>query len=166
MMNMQHLTSFLKGMGDIDWFLHAGEPFYGARVVESIQAGWDREGRRMFDLWEQQIRALESRALETLNDQAIDEIFNAVSDSIHGSLYEGLGSFLARRYSETNDEESRAQRTYDEGVIPEIMESVKRDVCWKGVEYVLQVHGFFGKLLEMYRRGRWVCSWDGEYPHG
>jgi hypothetical protein len=55
---------------------------------------------------------------------------------------------------------------FDEAVFPDVMDSVKRDVCWAAVEEVIALPGFFSTLLSYYRRGRWVCSWDGNYPQG
>jgi len=165
-MSEQRLISFLKSVRDVAWFSHAGEPFENARVVHGMQIAWDREGNRMFEVWEQQIRALEAQAVESIGNQGIDEIFAAVSETIHASIYQGLTLYLDRIYREAHDEKQRRQRTFDDAVYPEVMDSVKRDLCWAGVEYVLQVHGFFSKLLEMYRQGRWICSWDGDYPQG
>ncbi len=164
-MNEQRLISFLDCIREFDWFGHAGEPFENGRVVAGLQSGWDGEGKRMLELWGRESHALEAQALESLTDQEIHRIFTAVSDSIHEPLYKGLCSYLDRRYSKADEIESR-QMSFDDRVFPDVLDSVKRDVCWAGVEHVLQVHGFFGELLVLYRRGRWACSWDGEYPEG
>lgn len=158
----KYLQSFVDSLQGIEWFSHAGEPSEGVRVVDGMQTGWDREGKQMLVLWDSQTHAIEKQAWDLLGDQGIDRIFSVVAQAIHEPLYSGISSYLDRIYSKTNDD----KRTFDEGVLPDVIESVKRDVCWAGVEHALHVHGFFGRLLAVYRQGRWACSWDGSYPQG
>ena len=164
-MDEQRLVSFLESLRQIDWLAHAGEPCDNARAVENIQAGWDREGKRMLAVWGPRTHALEVQAQRLLGDQNIDRIFSSVSETIHERLYQGICSYLDRVYNAT-DEKRRGQRSVDESLYPELMDSVKRDVCWSAVEHMLLVHGFFSNLLGFYQQGRWPCSWDGEYPEG
>ena len=133
------------------------------RVVDGIQDGWDGEEKGHLDLWRRQTRLLESQALERLDDQTIDQIFSTVSQAIGEPLYNGICAYLDRAYSGTKPAE---ERTFDEGVFPDVIEAIKRDLCWAAVEHVLDAHGFFSELLDIYRRGRWACSWDGNYPEG
>jgi hypothetical protein len=165
-MDEQRLFSFIHSLRTIDGFSHAGEPCEKVRVVDGIQSGWDREGKRMLEVWEPRIRALEAQAESALGHQGVDRIFLTVSDAIHESLYKQLCSYLDRVYAETADGTKRKQRTVDESLLPEVMDSVKRDVCWAAVENMVRANGFFSNLLEIYRTGRWPCSWDGEYPQG
>lgn len=157
--------SFVESLCEINWFSHAGEPYENARVVGGMQSGWDSVGNQMIDIWGNQSRSLEIQALRPLSDHEIDQIFAAVSDAIHDPLTKALCSYIDRTYRDISDEK-RHQRTYDEAVYTEVLDAVKRDVCWAGVEYVLQVSGFFSTPLDLYRRGRWPCSWDGKHPLG
>ena len=154
-MDEQRLISFLERVQGIDWFAHAGEACKGARTVENIQSGWDCEGKRMLEVWEPRTHALENRAEIMLGDQGIDQIFSTVSDTIHERLYNGLCSYLDRRYGTTDVEVKRKQRSVDESLFPEVMDSVKRDVCWAAVEHVIHANGFFSNLLGLYQKGRW-----------
>jgi hypothetical protein len=159
------LSTFLNSIRDIGWFSHAGEPCATARVTESIQTGWDREGKRMLEVWEPRTRALEAQAQNHLGDQAIDRIFSEVSEAVDERLYKGLCDYLDRKYRGNHESQLR-QRSVDEGLYPEVMDSVKRDLCWAAIESVLGTPDLFTNLLDLYRQGRWPCSWDGEYPAG
>jgi hypothetical protein len=154
------LKSFLDSL-NLAWFSHAGEPCPGARTVDSMQTGWDREGKKGFELWDQQTHALEEKARSSLGDNRIDEIFATVSEAIQESLGNGMSAYLDRVYRDTAE-----NRTVNDAVLLKVIESVKRDVCWAAVEHVLNVDGFFSRLLGIYRTGHWACSWDGEYPKG
>lgn len=160
------LNTFVKHLQSIQWFSHAGERSSNARVVSSFQGGWDGEGKQMLAAWEPQSRALEAKAQRILGDELIDDVFSAVSDSIHEPVYNGICSTLDRVYVDTANHEMQLQRSADEAVFAEVMDSVKRDVCWAGIEFMIGSDGFFGRLLELYREGRWPCSWDGEFPAG
>jgi hypothetical protein len=54
----------------------------------------------------------------------------------------------------------------DVGLYQELLDAMTRDLCWAGVEAVLDRRGFFTDLVEYYRAGRWPCAWDGEFPEG
>lgn len=162
-MDEPRLKSFLEGLSRIKWFSRSGEPFQDARTVPNMQSAWDGEGSQMYKIWWKQSHSLETAALGSLNDQDIDRIFCAVSDEIGDALFAGLVDYLDRVYDANPDTE---ERTFDEAVVLEVIESVKRDVSWAGVEHMIAFYGFFTTLLEVYRRGRWVCSWDGDFPDG
>ncbi len=166
-MNTQHLSQFLDSVKLINWFEHAGEPIANARLVHGgLQNAWDGEGKAYLKLWKQQSYAIEARACETLTDPEIDNIFAAVSEAIHDSVYRGICSYLDRVYGNSTDEDSAFRRTCDDAVFREVMDSVKRDFCWAAVEDVIKAQGFFTELIGLYREGRWPCSWDGQYPNG
>jgi len=165
-MDEQRVNAFLESLRNVTWFSHAGEQCDDARAVESLQAGWDREGRRMLEVWERQICALETEARASLGDHGIDSIFDSVSAAVHEQLYKGLCFYMDRTYQDNRDGSRLRQRSVDESLYPEIMDSIKRDLSWAGVEHVILVRGFFGRLLDEYQKGRWPCSWDGEYPGG
>jgi hypothetical protein len=165
-MDNDRLNLFVIQLHSINWFSHGGEPSEHLRVFESLQSGWDWGGSHVPDLWETQSRALEARAQEILGDGAIDQVFSTVSHAIHEPVYVGLCSLLDRMYAGKSDHESLVQRSADEGIYPEVMDAVKRDICWAGVEYVMQYDGFFTQTLERYRNGRWPFSWEGIFPHG
>jgi hypothetical protein len=165
-MQEQRLYSFLEDVRHIDWLSHAGEASENIRVVENIQTACDREGARMHAVWEPQTHFIEAQAQGVLGDQEIDRIFATVSNAIHEDLYQKLCAYLDRTYGLSSDKERALQRSVDESLFPEFMDSVKRDVCWAGVEYVIALRGFFSKLLMLYQQGRWPCSWDGDYPEG
>jgi hypothetical protein len=165
-MEAQRLSSFLESLHAIEWFFHAGEECEHARLVKGLQRAWDGEGKGMLDLWGEQTHLLEARALVSLRDQEIDALFNTVAAAIGNPIYKGLSAYLDRIYGAFGDETASDQRMFDEAVFPDVMDSVKRDVCWAAVEAVIALPGFFSTLLSYYRRGRWVCSWDGNYPQG
>lgn len=162
-MDVHRLKPFLESLRSIAWFSNAGEPCEDARVVHGLQSAWDGEGERTLDIWGRETRALEAKALQWLGGQDIDQIFSAVSDAIEEPLYNGLCNYLDRVYDTIH---GAKKRTLDDGIFPEVLESVKRDVCWAAVEHALHNQGFFSNLLRFYRRGRWACSWDGNYPEG
>lgn len=165
-MNERHLASYLESIRDIGWFSHASEPCSNARVVKAMQVGFDREGKKFLELWGYHTHALESRAQRSLGDAGIDRVFDAVSDAIGDPVYLGICSYFERVYHGQLDEAQIQQRMLDSAIYIEVFDSVKRDVAWAGVEYVLQEFGFFSGLLPLYRQGRWPCSWDGNYPEG
>jgi hypothetical protein len=89
-----------------------------------------------------------------------------VSDAIHQRVYDALVAYLDRKYGVRTDDESDTQRSADDAVYPEVIDAIKRDVCWAAVESVIGAPGFFTRLLDTYARGRWPCSWEGAYPAG
>jgi hypothetical protein len=161
-MDEQRLIAFLASVQRIDWLSHAGESCDEARVVRNIQDGWDGENERMLEVWAPRTHALEAQAEGVLGDQTITDTFARVSETIHSDLYKGMCSYFDRIYGETDN----LQRSVDESLYIEVMDSIKRDVCWAAIEDLIQAHAFFTGLLHSYRNGRWPCSWDGEYPQG
>jgi len=165
-MDEKLLNSFVADLSKVSWLSHAGEPFKPLRTVESLQAGWDSEGRQMLTIWEPQTHILETQARISLDEAGIDHVFSTISNAIHDSLYNGICRCINKIYANNADEAGRQQRSVDESLYSEVMDSIKRDVCWAAVEYLLQVDGFFSGLLCLYRKGRWPCSWDGQFPEG
>jgi hypothetical protein len=162
----ERLESFQQRLMGLSWFSHAGEACDELRVVDSLEIGWDREGKEMLEIWGQQSLALEKEAVRRVGAHEIDRIFITISDTMHDAIYSGICSYLDRHYNQIHANEKKQERTFDDAAFPDVIHSVKRDVCWAGVEFVLQVNGFFTKLLDLYRDGRWVCSWEGDYPQG
>jgi L-aminopeptidase/D-esterase-like protein len=82
----------------------------------------------MLTLWEEQSRSLESRALASLTNQDIDEVFAAVSSAVREPIANGVYSYLERTYGKDDDHSKLLQRTYDESVCPDVIESIERDM--------------------------------------
>lgn len=160
----ERLDLFLETLRDIKWLSNTGEPGGDVRTVVSFEAGYDGENTAMLKVWRPHTTATEATARQNLGDAVIDRIFNKISAKIADPLYQGITKHFERAYGP--DDEAQLQQTVDEGMYLEIMDTIKRDVCWGGVEWVLQKPAFFSALLEWYRRGRWPCSWDGDYPDG
>jgi hypothetical protein len=162
----ERLRSFLQTLSDIEWLSHTGEPLGDARVVASIQAGFDGENRGMLAVWLPRSKETESFARSRFGDGIIDRIFDTISEAIHEPLYRGLCEHFERNYPDRTDDITLLQQSVDSGLYPEIMDTIKRNVCWAGIEWVLERPAFYSALLDWYRRGRLPCSWDGEYPEG
>lgn len=102
-------------------------------------------------------------ALARIGDSAIDWIFDATSKAMQQPLYDGAVAYFSRRKA---SDPSYDDSGVDAGLIREMMDCVKRDIAWSAVEVALRRPGFFSALLSHYRKGRWPCSWAGEYPDG
>lgn len=68
---------------------------------------------------------------------------------------EKIGEFIKRRHLDDQL-----------AVVDELFDSVKRDMSWACVEYLMDTPGFFTTLTSIYKEGYFPCSWGGEYPSG
>jgi hypothetical protein len=165
-MDRNKLDTFLQRVERISWLAHAGEHGNDAVVADGMQACVDRHGQQMLDVWQPRTHDLENRARAKIGESGIERIFSVVSDAVHQRVYDGLVSYLDRKYGGGADDEGNTQRSADDAVYPEVIDAIKRDVCWAGVESIIGEPGLFTKLLEVYSKGRWPCSWEGPYPGG
>lgn len=152
---MRDINLFLKEISQIQWFQSAGKENEKYMVLHSVFEAVDDWNQQMFQVWEAEINELEKNIQSVLTDELIDGIFEKVSCEINEKLWKDYCIFVERCHLE---EES--------GLEAEIMDSIKRDVCWAAVEYVSEQEGFFTTLLKIYKEGYWPCSWNGEYPDG
>lgn len=75
------------------------------------------------EVWEPHICGLEDIAAERIGDDAVDEIFDAVSAAIGDTVWEKFGGFIERR------------RLGEElAVCYELFDMIKRDMAWACVE--------------------------------
>ncbi len=156
------LAAFLKSVEDVPWFAQAGKPNDTYVVVPDAVVAWDKWNDRMLKTWLLESTPLEQIAKLFIGDAAIDEVFKRVSQSVQWPIRKGLDDYFGSRPETTPNTECGA----DLGLWPEILEFVERDVAWAAVETILAKDGFFNRVLEVHREGRWPCSWDGSYPNG
>lgn len=156
------LNHFLESLVGLPWFEHAGEPSNRYTVVPDAADGWIEWNDRMLEVWLPRSQKLEAVAQSILGDAVIDEIFLAVSQHIADLLVKGMGDYFERRPEDSETTKCNA----DLSLWPEIMDSVKRDVAWAGVEWILGRPDFYTEVVKVLREGRWPCAWDGDYPQG
>lgn len=108
-----------------------------------------------FEVWESQIYPLEDTAEEKIGDDAIDEIFEVVSDAIGDTVWKKFEEYIVRQHVRDDLE-----------VCYELFDKMRRDMAWAYVEKVLDMPGFFTMLAEIYQEGYFPCSWKGNYPSG
>jgi len=156
------LETFLDSLDGVPWFSAAGQPSAIYNVVADVVVGWDDWNAPMLGVWLPRSEALEALARDVIGDAAIETIFTRVSERIGQPVQEGLRAYFARRPEATPNTKCGA----DLGLRSEIVDTVLRDLSWGAVETVLGQPGFFVSLLDVYREGRWPCSWEGEYPEG
>ena len=112
-------------------------------------------GMQYFEVWESQIYPLEDTAEEKIGDDAIDEIFEVVSDAIGDTVWKKFEEYIVRQHVRDDLE-----------VRYELFDKMRRDMAWAYVEKVLDMPGFFTMLAEIYQEGYFPCSWKGNYPSG
>lgn len=112
-------------------------------------------GMQYFEVWESQIYPLEDTAEEKIGDDAIDEIFEVVSDAIGDTIWKKFEEYIVRQHVRDDLE-----------VRYELFDKMRRDMAWACVEKVLDMPGFFTMLAEIYKGGYFPCSWKGNYPSG
>ncbi len=150
-----NIDTFLQEIREIDWLSHSKGTESGYHIICSVFEAYDNWNGQMLKVWKPQTEALEAAAVKQIGDKSIDEIFAAVSCEIGDILREKWGRFI----SENSLEE-------EIGLDCEMTDMIKRDVAWACVERMLDIHGFFSELLEIYKSGYFPCSWLGEYPDG
>jgi hypothetical protein len=153
----EQLQRFLSTVRELDWLSSAGEPSSEWRVVASVGDAFDMEGARMLETWVPRSQALEARARAKFGDPVIERVFEQVSAAVQERLYRGVSQYFTGLPDDLE---------YTSGLYPELMDAVKRDICWAAIEHLLGEPDFFSGLLRVYRRGRWPCAWDGDYPAG
>ena len=112
-------------------------------------------GMQYFVVLESQIYPLEDTAEEKIGDDAIDEIFEVVSDAIGDTVWKKFEEYIVRQHVRDDLE-----------VCYELFDKMRRDMAWACVEKVLDMPGFFTMLAEIYKGGYFPCSWKGNYPSG
>ena len=157
------LDRFIETVKDIPWLSHSGEDCVDAIVAEGFQDAWIGWNGETYNVWGHHTHLLETRAQTILGDAVIDEVFSSVSKALEKNVYDGIGDYFERQRERDEDYDAAGVNS---SLYPEVMDSILRDMCWAAVEHILNEHDFFTMLIEWYRKGRWPCSWDGEYPVG
>lgn len=149
------INDFLQEIKQINWFDHDKEHNTEYYVIYSIFEAYDNWNNQMLRIWEPQIFLLENAAVEKIGDSQIDEIFSIVSLEIGDIIWQKWDKFITKWHLEK-----------EVGLDNEMMDMVKRDISWACIERVLNMQGFFSKLLEIYKKGYFPCSYIGDYPNG
>jgi len=157
------LDAFLTRIGPIDWLAHAGEPHPTLTVAADLASAYDSYGAGYHHVWSAQTVALEQIAQQRLGDRIIDETFDLISQTMHQSLYDRLERYFDRQLLTTPQFDASGANA---GVVPEVLDQIKRDLAWAAIEHLIDQPGFFTDLLVWYAAGRWPCSWIGAYPDG
>lgn len=156
------LTSFLKEAQEFPWIAHAGSPYEGAIVVGGVVEAWDDWSDKMFDVWRPRTELIEEMARSELGEAAIDQVFEVVAVTLSPAILRGLTSYFEGKTAG----KKKVDVAIDDELYGELVDVMVRDMCWAAVETLLNRKGFFTRLVEYYREGRWPCSWDGSYPEG
>lgn len=149
------INSFLQEIKMIKWFEHKSETAVEYHVISSIFEAYDTWNEQMLKTWEPQISLLENLAIDQIGDSQIDEIFSIVSCEIGDIIWKKWSEFITRWHLEG-----------EMGLDNEMMDLVKSDMSWACIEKILNKHGFFSDLLEIYKNGYFPCAWIGDYPNG
>jgi hypothetical protein len=158
----QRLDTFLASLDNVPWFSSAGATSTTYHVVDDAVVGWDDWSAAMMATWPIKSEQLEAAAQAAIGDAAIDHIFNRVAEVLEPKVRAGLRAYFARRPNTTDNTDCGA----DAGLWPDMLDRVLRDVSWAAVEVLLDRPEFYISLIEVYREGRWPCSWKGTYPTG
>jgi len=154
----KQLDQFIAEIKTISWFERAGEPSEKYWVIDTIWEACDTYGKQMQEVWEKNTIAMEEKALKYLNDRQIDDVFEKVSLAIGNEVYEAICDLEDRIGQETGEDQS--------GLEEEILDFIKRDTAWAGVERLLGIKDFFTRVYEINKSGHWACSWIDRYPKG
>lgn len=152
------LKQFIAELKTISWFEHVGEPSEKYWVVDTVWEACDTYGQQMLEVWGHNSEATEQKALQHFSDEQIDTVFESVSMAIGNELYDALCDMEDRIGKETGEDQS--------GIEDEILDFIKRDTAWAAIELLLGQKGFFHRIYDINRMGRWACSWVGKYPAG
>lgn len=152
------INHFVAEIKAIHWFEKVGEPSDKYMTVDTIYEACDTYGRQMYDVWGQNSENIEKEAMRHLSESQIDLIFETISLTIGNEIYEALCDLEDRLGEETGEDQS--------GLEEEILDFIKRDTAWACIEKLIQKPGFFTRVYEINRDGRWACSWIGKYPVG
>ena len=149
------IDEFLQEVRSINWFQHSKKEANEYHVIHSIFEAYDNWNEQMLKTWEPYICSLENTAVKRIGDDQIDNIFSAISSEIGDVIWREWNNFIIRWHLEE-----------EVGLDNEILDMVKRDISWACIEKVLNMHGFFSTLLEIYKDGYFPCAWIGVYPNG
>lgn len=152
---MIDITNFLDELKLINWFVNSGIPNDKYRIVFSVFEAYDDWNEQMLKTWEPNISMLEDIATEKIGEVKIDEIFSDISFAIGDIVWKKWSEFIIRQHFEE-----------ETGLEYEILDMVKRDISWACVEGILNIHGFFTTLLDVYKEGYFPCAWEGTYLEG
>lgn len=152
------LDRFISEITGIQWFQTVGQPSEKYMVVDTIWEACDTYGRQMCEVWGKNSENIEKEALKKLSNTQIDAIFEAVSLAIGNEVYESLCDLEDKIGQETGEDQA--------GLEEEILDFLKRDTAWACTERLLGKEGFFTRVYQINRTGRWACSWVGQYPAG
>lgn len=152
------IDAFIAEIKKVEWFRQAGTPSEKYMVVDSVYEACDTYGQQMYKVWNRNTMAIEAAALKVLTDGQVDAVFETVSLAIGNEVYAGLEEFERRLEEETGEEQA--------GLEEEILDFIKRDTAWACIETLLNCPGFFTRVTDINRTGRWACSWVGPYPSG
>lgn len=150
------LRTYIDSLIDVPWFALCGKPDASVIVAADLVEAWDRWNSEMLAVWLPETHALERLALSQLGESGVEAIFEAVSRDVGDRIAVSMEQYFERRPSDSEF----AMTNTDRGLRPEWLETVKRDLCWAGVEAVLAKPGFFCVILPYYRAGRWPCAWE------
>ncbi len=109
-------------------------------------------------MWGRNSAALEQKALKQIDEAQLNAVFEAVSLAIGNEVYEAVCDMEDRIGAETGEDQS--------GIEEEILDFIKRDTSWACVERLIGAPGFFTRVYDINRTGRWACSWVGKHPAG
>lgn len=155
-MEEEKIAVFLEEAKAFPWFENSGIPNEKYHMVFSLYDACDGLwGMQYFEVWESQIYPLEDTAEEKIGDDAIDEIFEVVSDAIGDTVWKKFEEYIVRQHVRDDLE-----------VRYELFDKMRWDMAWAYVEKVLDMPGFFTMLAEIYKEGYFPCSWKGTYPSG
>ncbi len=152
------IEKFIHQIKAIEWFKNVGEPSSTYWVVDTVWEACDTHGQQTQQVWGLNTGNIEKKALRQWSDEQINDIFEKVSLAIGNEVYEALCDMEDRIGQETGEDQS--------GLEEEILDFIKRDTAWACMETLMGEPGFFTRILEINRTGRWACSWVGKYPAG
>lgn len=150
-----NINTFIKQLESIEWFEHKELPQVEYHQIFSVFEAYDTYNQEMLQTWTVEIEKLEQKVLQHWTDPEIDQIFKQVSSFLDSVLWQKWSNFISKNHLEEQS-----------GLEAEILDMVKRDICWYYFEQVLKISGFFSILYQVYRSGYFPCSWQGEFPKG
>ena len=152
------INHFIQEIKQIEWLKNTGIPSEKYWVVDTVWEACDTYGKEMLEVWGYNTEKIETQALQKLNDEQINAVFEAVSLAIGNEVYDAICDMEDRIGEETGEDQS--------GIEEEILDFIKRDTAWACIEQLLGISGFFTRVYAVNRTGRWACSWVGKYPAG
>lgn len=152
------LDNFISEIKNVQWFQNVGQLTEKYMVVDTIWEACDTYGKQMCEVWGQNSENIEKESQKYISNEQIDSVFEAVSLAIGNEVYEALCNLEDRIGEETGEDQS--------GVENEILDFIKRDTAWACIERIIGQKGFFNRVYDINRTGRWACSWVGAFPAG